>query len=145
MELAILIDNTGFSEVNFSIFRSIGKIDKEVSVYYGESRSDITNDVFQTFDISELDNHPVDIAIATSMSTAHALSEKSGIRKRILYMWDIGFLLYPFDFDAVHDILSSLEVVTRSQTHAEILRSTMCIDSYIIPNFDLEQITKIVR
>jgi hypothetical protein len=138
MKAAILVNHTSLSESNYLILKHAQDLrdsGHDISI----SCLNLTDEVFPIVPIEDVEKSQSDIIVSTCIDTAELLSRMDVSATKFLFMWDIGLFLYAFDFERVYHILSSLEVVTRSQTHAAIMRCTLGIYSYIIPEFDLEK------
>lgn len=138
MKATILVNHTNLSESNYLILKHIQDL-KDIGHDISISCLNLTGELFPIVPIEDVEKSQNDIIVSTCIDTAELLSRMDVSATKFLFMWDIGIFLYPFDFERVYHILSSLEVVTRSQTHAAIMRCTLGVYSYIIPEFDLEK------
>lgn len=144
MKASILVNHTSICEQNYSIFNNINKHveqeNHEISLCYLNLTNNIMNNSFAIMNASNIYNMRETDLIANCIDTAEVLYKANVASNKILYMWDIGFILYPFNFEVVHKILSGLNLITRSSFHQKIIKSNFGLNSTIVPEFDLEAI-----
>lgn len=84
--------------------------------------------------------------IATDLKTAEKLGRCPGDLKKFFYVWNLEWLQYGGDYTTINNIYQNpeIELVARSEYHAEIIEKVWKKPAYIMNDFDPEVLKKIL-
>lgn len=144
MRTSVILDSTVISEKNYFIMSHIKDVVatslNEVNIICRNLSTKVVEPDCAIINPSEIYSFYDGILIATSMSSAESLCKSCVNSRKLFYIWDIGFLYRPFEFHKVCNILSSLELITRSEEHRRIIYNLCGETSHILEDFNLEEI-----
>jgi hypothetical protein len=140
---AVLVDNTGFSELNYDLFLALN--DKaeteEVALLYLNLSNNIMPNDFPIMNVTEMYSMWGDnILVATCLKTASMLEFAAVNCKKVIYFPDLRFILTPYKYQEMLKILKSMTIIVRSEDHRRVIRDLFNLDAYVISNFSIEEI-----
>lgn len=146
---AVLVDNTGFSEVNYDLFLALNDEPdkgKEVSLLYLNLSNNIMPNDFPIMNITEMYNMWGDNTIvATCVKTATMLGEAAVNCDKVLFLSDLSFLLTPYEYVKILKVLKSMTIIVRSDKHRSIMKSLFNVDPFVVNSFSVQEIENAVR
>ena len=139
--IGILVSDTAFSESNLRVFDLLNDNSKTlvdaVLLYMNLSSQMMVAD-FPIMNITEIHSFYGGKLIATCLDTADLLQKAAIGARKMFYLWDLSFILKPYDFQSMYKLLSGLELVVRSEPHRKIIKNLFNLDATIVPYLNLE-------
>lgn len=160
INIAAIIDNLGPSQKSFYLIKEFNKTlsnsnksaslffdnsDICASVFFKRSAIPVVPVMFSCKNISFLSGYH-DIAICTTLDEAQLLLKSDNSANKYLYLWDIEWLAQPYEYDYVCNILldNRLKIITRSQSHSDVLYNFCNKKSVgIVDNWNLDSLINI--
>ena len=86
------------------------------------------------------------ILIATDIDTAKILKHTVGVNKKMFYIWDLEWIYQQKLFQDFADVYldDKIDLIARSQHHADIISKMWKPPTTIIEDFNYDQIAKLV-
>lgn len=138
----VIASETYLSEKNICIFDELNEQvkEKEAILFYLNLSSKVTYHDFAIMNITEINNAYGWNMAATCLMTADILKKAPVRCNKAYYIWDLSFLLVPYEFNSVYETLSGLQLVVRSEDHQRHIKNIFNLDSKIVPFFRLDEI-----
>jgi hypothetical protein len=86
------------------------------------------------------------VLIATDLISAYILDRCFCATKKYFYVWDVNWHIYPRPIDFVRKVYLNpeVELIARSKDHAKIIGKVFKQPTYVIEEFDHEEINNII-
>lgn len=151
MKIAAIVDNLGPSQKSFYLIKEFNKACSNISLclsgFFVRSAIPVVPIMFSCKSVSFLSGFH-GAAISTTIKEADMLLKSSNNSRKIFYMWDAEWLIYPKNFDEISSVLldNRLDIVCRSDSHAKLLEN-FCNKSPIgiVDNWNIDQILGILN
>ena len=134
--LGIILPDTNFSERSLMVFNDLNRKAKgleEASLFYVNLSSQVTHADFSIMNITEMANAYGWTLVATCLMSADILKKTAINATKAYYLMDLGFLMKPYDFNAVYETLSGLKLIVRSEHHQRFIKNLFNLDSIVLP------------
>ena len=150
MKAGILIQSLGKDQKSIEITREINKIEKldkhwDIIVFYLNYNRMFLTPKFATMNMVE--SYGFDgPTISTNIHTTKILLNSTGPTRKIFYMWDLEWTNKIYNVKKLCSVYMNpqIDLVVRSDEHAEIVERYWKKPVATIENFNYEQITKLL-
>ena len=151
MRAGIIIDGLGFTQKAMQTTLQMNLLDRldeywDMVLFYVEHASIQISPRFAMMDSVEMYGFDAPV-IATDLRTAFMLSEAHSVTQKYFYIWDFEWINSVFDVDLLLSIYHNpdIELIARSDEHADIIAKCWKNPIAVIENFNHEQITKLLK
>lgn len=132
----LIVADTNFSERSVLVFEELNRKAKgtdEASLFYINISSQVTDADFSIMNITEIANAYGWTLVATCLMSADILKKTAINATKAYYLMDLGFIMKPYDFNAVYETLSGLRLIVRSEHHQRFIKNLFNLDSVVLP------------
>jgi len=134
--LGLIVSDTNFSEKSLMVFEELNEKVKglgEYSLFYVNLSSQMAHADFSIMNITEISNACGWKLIATCPMSADILKKAAVRAKKAYYLMDLEFLMRPYDFNKMYEILSGLTLIVRSEWHQKFIKNLFNLESLVLP------------
>lgn len=146
-EVGILVNRLGIDQKSYTIINSLNKATQENTLcpilFFLEYGKTPKTCLFSKMQAKEAWCYPHPI-IANDIETAELLIECPRPSSKYLYMWDMKWLYFPKNFEKYHNIIHSLDIITRCTSHSKLIEKCWLKTNYIVEDFDYDSIKKVL-
>ncbi len=145
---AVILPDLTFNERNYEVFHDLNDRPdslRESYVLYLNLTNTVITPEFPILNISEVSNFWGGTVIATCPNSAALLSNTALNARKAYYLWDLSFLMTPYDFLPTYAAMKGLTLFTRSVSHSKFIHNLFGLGSVVIPRFNLEDICSTLR
>ena len=151
MQLGVLLDSVDSGQKSVSTILSLNKLSTvgeywDSIIFYLEHSMMLISPKFALMNMSEIYGFN-GIAIATNLRTAEILCKSFGPSKKFFYIWDLEWTQSKHDLERISNIYMNpeIELIARSQDHADEIERCWRKPYAIVENFQHEQLIKVIN
>jgi hypothetical protein len=145
MKIGVVFDDFTKNDKNYILMSALNDAAKSFTdcvcaFLVNVSHKVINSDFFFT-NVSDLSHFNDGLIIATSLTSADIAIKSMNSSRKVFYIHDMAWINTRYDFMKTHSILSEIDIITRTQLQADILKRVFNIDVMAnVPIFNLEEI-----
>ena len=148
-KLGILIDSPGQTQLFRALSSQLNQLtctDRDIIVFYAEYGIIPAYTKFSLMQMTYAFNYD-GILISTNHYTTAVMKNVLRCKKKFFYVWNLEWMYQPFQFAQIESLYTSpdINLLARSQSHADIIERTWQKPVSIIEDFNQEKIEKIIN
>lgn len=149
MKFGVIVSSLDASQIGYTVTAQLNQtinLGHQPILFFATINKSPVIPLFAQFNLYQMwgFHHPV---IATDMLTAEYLLHAPGPTRKFLYVWDCEWMYDSSVFERYMHIYknNALELIARSQTHADLLTKCWKSPITIIEDFNYEQICNAIK
>ena len=151
-KVGVVIDDLSAGQLSYHIIKNINNYVEESSTYFvaffQNSTSNMMPMTFSSMCINEIWNFD-GAAIATSVSTALAISKTFSPRRKYFYVWDLEWCRKngrEFEYNVQAFNKQDINLIARSEDHAKAIKNYCNRDVVgVVENFNINKLMEIIN
>jgi len=152
MKTMIFLDNTGFSQANRELFKSIERITSSTLEEISVTSADITNEFIHVntaiVNPEEVHSFCDGVLIGTTINNAAKVVGSAASSRKVLYLYDLDWMFTELNYEFMHSLLTDerLTVFLRSEDHVtRFYRLCGRLPHGILESFELEKLWNLLE
>jgi hypothetical protein len=152
MKTMIFLDNTGFSQANRELFKSIERITSSTLEEISVTSADITNEFIHVntaiVNPEEVHSFCDGVLIGTTINNAAKVVGSAASSRKVLYLYDLDWMFTELNYEFMHSLLTDerLTVFLRSEDHVTpFYRLCGRLPHGILESFELEKLWNLLE
>lgn len=147
-EVSVIVPHLSPSDLNFFVLKNLMKLNAEkissITVFFENDAPKGFHFPFSTMNIGRLWQNQTNngTIIATTLESARLIKSLPTGKRKIYYAWDLEFMWGKFNFVDNIEIMSDIEIYTRSESMADAIENYTGKRPKVVPDFNITELLK---